>query len=410
MASQNKKPLRMALGSHEERSRFLDTMLESLTHPFYVIDTNTYEIILSNSAAIRDGVVGKTTCHFATHGRETPCDSDEHPCPLVEVKRTLRPSKMEHLHKSSDGTFKQVEVFAYPILDEEGEVTAMIEYSLDISARSEAEARLSRSAQNLERLNNLAQELSLCESESDIHHLAVSGAASLIPSSAAVYYLFSEELPKTMARFSFLDPRERGEGDEGSFSLPEAKKAYESQQTEVSEGSEKGRWISIPCAKEGVLQIFTTGDLSIDGQHILGLLQRHIYSAQRRVSLEKELKEKALFDSLTGLYNRHYMSTCLEHEIERSKRKSGNFGLIVADINLFKHINDVHGHQVGDEVIRGMGELLRENTRDVDVVIRYGGDEFLIIAPDAGAELDRLKERILNALYVVNQQGGFKKA
>jgi len=73
----------------KKQSGFLNSVLESLSHPFYVVDANDYSIKLANSAALKSGVSGESTCHALTHKRDTPCNSTEHPCPLEIIKRTL---------------------------------------------------------------------------------------------------------------------------------------------------------------------------------------------------------------------------------------------------------------------------------------------------------------------------------
>lgn len=122
-----------------QQNAFFHHMLESLTHPFYVLDAKTYEIILANSAARMGDLSAKPTCYALTHRRTTPCDGTEHLCPLKEVQRTKQPVTVEHTHYDQSGNPRQMEVHAYPIFDDQGNVIQMIEYSLDISERKRLE-------------------------------------------------------------------------------------------------------------------------------------------------------------------------------------------------------------------------------------------------------------------------------
>ena len=125
-----------------QQKEFLDTVLESLTHPFLVIDVDSYKVVMANSAASQDSHGQPSTCHALTHGRDEPCDSSEHPCPVREVKEGKKPVTVEHVHHDAQGDSRVVEVHAYPIFDEDGNVTRIIEYALDITDRKEAEDRL----------------------------------------------------------------------------------------------------------------------------------------------------------------------------------------------------------------------------------------------------------------------------
>jgi len=129
----------------KKQSEFLNSVLESLSHPFYVVDANDYHIKLANSAALKSGAAGKFTCHALTHKRDTPCNSTNHPCPLEIIKRTKQPVRVEHVHFDADGNPRNVEVHAHPILDEHGQVTQMIEYSFDITARKHTETAIKES-------------------------------------------------------------------------------------------------------------------------------------------------------------------------------------------------------------------------------------------------------------------------
>ncbi|MBF9015096.1 MULTISPECIES: transporter substrate-binding domain-containing protein [unclassified Oceanispirochaeta] len=118
----------------------LENTIEALTHPFYVIDASSYEIVLSNSTARnlnQEKVL--TFCHKLSHHSDIPCHSEEHPCPLETVSRTNKPCTVEHIHYDAEGEPVYVEVHGYPIFDEEGKLVQMIEYSLDITARKLAE-------------------------------------------------------------------------------------------------------------------------------------------------------------------------------------------------------------------------------------------------------------------------------
>lgn len=97
--------------------------------------------------------------------------------------------------------------------------------------------------------------------------------------------------------------------------------------------------------------------------------------------LNKELKRLSITDKLTGVFNRVKFDDVLETEIQRSLRFRQPFGIIMLDIDYFKQVNDLHGHQAGDMVLTEMARLLQAHTRETDILGRWGGEEFMIICP-----------------------------
>lgn len=130
----------------EASNKNLVNTIEALTHPFYVIDINTYEIIIANSAAKELNTYDSiTTCYRLTHRCEEPCGSGNHPCPLVEVKKTRKPCIMEHIHYDKNNVPRIMEVHGYPIFNDNGELVQMIEYSIDITEKKAAEEATKKS-------------------------------------------------------------------------------------------------------------------------------------------------------------------------------------------------------------------------------------------------------------------------
>jgi|GEM_PF-6411048 len=99
--------------------------------------------------------------------------------------------------------------------------------------------------------------------------------------------------------------------------------------------------------------------------------------------LQKELREQAIRDYLTGLFNRRYLEATLEREISRAGRELRQLSVVFMDIDNFKKINDTFGHQAGDIVLKELGVLLASNSRASDVACRQGGDEFVVVLPGA---------------------------
>ena len=121
------------------QNKFLKTIMESLDHPFYVIDANDYTVKMANSAAAAGPLSKEVKCYSLTHRRNTPCCETDHRCPLAEVKRNKKPATVEHIHYDKDDKPRHYEVHAYPIMDNKGDVNQIIEYCLDITERLKAE-------------------------------------------------------------------------------------------------------------------------------------------------------------------------------------------------------------------------------------------------------------------------------
>ncbi|MFW9843713.1 MAG: PAS domain S-box protein, partial [Candidatus Thorarchaeota archaeon] len=123
----------IAREKEQQHLQFMETVIESLVHPFYVIDANTYKIRMANSAAKVGEFDEQSTCYALTHMRDTPCEGANHPCPIEIVKETKKSISVEHTHTYKNGESQHIELHAYPIFDAKGDVTEIIEYGLDIT-------------------------------------------------------------------------------------------------------------------------------------------------------------------------------------------------------------------------------------------------------------------------------------
>jgi len=156
---------------------FLEGVIESLTHPFYIIDANDYTIKMANKAARMKPTAEKQTCFSLTHRRKIPCSGTDHPCPLAEVKRTGRPVVVEHEHYYCDGSLRYHQVHGYPIFDSEGNIIQMIEYNLDVTEQRLVEQKLAeeskKSALYLDMLaHDVANQLQIISGSTELMSMA----------------------------------------------------------------------------------------------------------------------------------------------------------------------------------------------------------------------------------------------
>ena len=106
------------------------------------------------------------------------------------------------------------------------------------------------------------------------------------------------------------------------------------------------------------------------------------YFISGKEKLQDELALIANTDQLTNIPNRRYFLIYSKKEFQRSLRHKRYFSLLMLDIDYFKSFNDRYGHGIGDEVLKKFAELLKDNTRDIDIICRYGGEEFIIMMPE----------------------------
>lgn len=130
----------------------------------------------------------------------------------------------------------------------------------------------------------------------------------------------------------------------------------------------------------------------------MAILLTSAYWIRRLRQVNAELKRLSQTDALTGLRNRTHFEVLYEHELARSRRQNQALSVVLVDIDFFKRINDEFGHPTGDRVLIEVAAFLRETARGVDHILRWGGEEFLLLCPaTSGVQAQRLAERLVQA-------------
>lgn len=140
-------------------------------------------------------------------------------------------------------------------------------------------------------------------------------------------------------------------------------------------------------------------DFLVKGQFDSYLLLQSLHFSVERQKVLKKIHVASEFDELTGLYNRRGLLTLASYQLRIAERTQKDMMLVFADIDNMKWINDTFGHQIGDEAIIRVAEVLRSTFRSADIVSRFGGDEFVVVAFDfdadfSGSVLKRLEKRL----------------
>lgn len=162
------------------------------------------------------------------------------------------------------------------------------------------------------------------------------------------------------------------------------------------------RYKDLPLrAKDGrLIQVeFVSNVYLVDNEKVIQCNIRDVTERKRAqdalVKSETKLREQSVRDHLTNVFNRRYMEETLERELLRAARRGLSLGIIMLDVDGFKQFNDTYGHAAGDAILRKLSNILLKHIRREDVPSRYGGDEFIIILPDASQQVTRERAELL---------------
>jgi len=156
----------------------------------------------------------------------------------------------------------------------------------------------------------------------------------------------------------------------------------------------------------GVLNIESTqcDAFNEDDLEVLSVVTAQLGLAYSNLKRYESLKEQAIRDALTGLYNRRFFNEKLLKEFQRAQRYDHALSVLFVDVDDMHAINNDRGHLKGDEVLQAVAQMLRENVRSSDWIFRYGGDEFVALLPETGEEATIVSQRLVRAQERWNEQ------
>ena len=156
-----------------------------------------------------------------------------------------------------------------------------------------------------------------------------------------------------------------------------------------------------------MIVLATTGTFERDDIELLDHLRTDLGLAVNNALAHDRLERLAAIDPLTDAYNRRFGLGRLREEFSRAVRAEGPLGILMLDIDHFKAVNDTYGHLVGDRVLRAVAGACRRVIREGDVLVRYGGEEFLVLLPGAGRDdVAQAAERIRRAVSETTVEDG----
>lgn len=186
-------------------------------------------------------------------------------------------------------------------------------------------------------------------------------------------------------------------------------------------GMEPLRHICLPINQSGNAGVVVQLVVSEEGAPLIQALTPYLEVYLREAGpvleakrLMEHLRENALRDGMTGLYNRRFLEEYASQLVALTQRRGSRFSILMLDMDYFKQVNDAHGHEAGDKVLKTLADILVRNVRGSDVVVRYGGEEFLIVlvdTPAAGAlnVAEKIRREVEQSKFVLPSGGVLQK-
>jgi len=293
------------------------------------------------------------------------------------------------------------------VRDDHGRPEADIAMISDVTEQRRAEDALKESRLKIEGLHGTARRLEACETEDEVCRVTVEAAKDVLGFPRCVVTHVDDGELRVRRACSDVSAQCDASGDVvtngpmfEAISSRSSVVFHEKEATACSEsvfGLTCG--ICVPLGAEGV---FCAGSPDIcryvdEDVRLLELLLGHTGESLRRIRLLDRLREQATRDPMTGLYNRRYFSEAVKRETDRSRRYGRGIGFLMIDVNGFKSINDTHGHHVGDDVLRAVATFLEGHVRTSEMVVRFGGDEFLVLLPECTDEIEMVRDRLADS-------------
>ncbi len=314
------------------------------------------------------------------------------------------------VHK--DGSVVWMETNAHPIPDAESPSYRWLSVSRDVGERIKAarsleaiNEQLMKTIAELEQrnreatlLNEMGDILQSCLRSDEVYNVAVEYSQQLFPQLSGRLYILnqSKEMTEAVASWGENIFSEVVFTPEACWGLRRGRVHLVSEPLSgmrcrhLSE-DESFTYLCAPLIAQGEVlgMLYLQGDgkpLQKQDKPAAIMIAERVALALSNLNLRESLHAQSVRDPLTGLFNRRYMNETMERELHRAARHHLSVGIIMIDIDRFKPFNDTYGHDAGDAILQALGRYIQYSIRGDDVACRYGGDEFMLILPQASLQ------------------------
>jgi len=424
-----RKQMEGALRESEQRYR---TLFESAAQGILIVDAKTMKFKYANPAIC-------TMLGYSQEELTKMSVSDIHPESsledvLAEFAAQARGEKILSTLPclKKDGTIVHADINAAKAIIDGKECN--IGFFTDVTERKKAKDKIEQAQETLVILNNKLEErgrqnsllsemrelLQSCSTIQEVPTIVISYVAKVLPGTDGALFLLSNSRTdlQSVARWGDFP-----EDADNNIFAPDAcwglrrGRVYAVEDMKIGpicphlKQSSSTAYICLPLIGKGetlgLLHLGTKRSVQEDDRqwNIAELKDTAIRFAEylslsiANIKLSEKLASQSIRDTLTGLFNRRYMEETIQREILRAARKQTKIGIVMADIDHFKQINDTYGHEAGDEFLMKLADFFKTKTRGSDIACRYGGEEFILILPESSVEdtykrADYLREEI----------------